>query len=102
MTSGGQRHAGARSRVYVGSVSATATIRVSPETRDRLNRIAAARSMSVGELVDELATQAEDLALLKAMASHYDQLKSDAGALEQYRAEVAALGRDRRRRSGRL
>ena len=63
---------------------------MSPETRERLKRIAAARSMSVGELVDELATQAEDLALLKATAKHYDQLKSDAGAWGQYRAEVAA------------
>jgi hypothetical protein len=76
--------------VYVGSVSATATIRVTPETLDRLNRIAAPRGMSAGALVAELATQAEDLALLKAMASHYDQLKADVGAWKHYRAEVAA------------
>ena len=46
--------------------------------------------MSTGELVEELATQAEDLALLNAMASHYDQLKADARTWEHYRAEVAA------------
>jgi hypothetical protein len=46
--------------------------------------------MSAGELVEELATQAEDLALLNAMASHYDQLKADPRAWEHYRAEVAA------------
>lgn len=94
MTSGGDRHARARSRVYVGSVPATgngkATIRATPETRDRLKRIAGARGMSAGELVDELATQAEDLALLNAMASRYGQLKSDAQAWEHCRAEISA------------
>jgi hypothetical protein len=78
VTSGEQRNA-VLARVYVGSVRATAAIRVSPETRERAKRIAAARSMSVCELVDELATQPEDLPLLKAGAKHYDQLKSDPG-----------------------
>jgi hypothetical protein len=71
-------------------MSATATIQVSRETRDRLNRIAAARGISAGELVEELATRAEGLALLSEMATHYDRLKTDAGAWEHYRAEVAA------------
>src|SRR3954454_9387925 len=71
-------------------MAATATIRVTPETRDRLNRIGVARGMSAGELVDELASQAEDQALLEAMESHYDQLKLDPEAWELYRAEVTA------------
>jgi hypothetical protein len=52
--------------------------------------MASARGMSAGELVEELATQAEDLALLNAMASNYDRLKADARAWEHYRGEVAA------------
>ena len=71
-------------------MAATATIRVTPETRDRLNRIGAVRGLSAGELVDELASQAEDQALLEAMESHYDQLKLDPEAWELYRAEVTA------------
>jgi hypothetical protein len=74
----------------LGSVPATATIRVTPETRDRLNRIGAARGMSAGDLVAELAAQAEDRQLLEAMERHYDRLKSDSEAREHYRVEVAA------------
>jgi hypothetical protein len=42
------------------------------------------------ELVDALASQAEDRALLDAMESHCDQLKVDPEAWELYRAEVTA------------
>jgi hypothetical protein len=42
------------------TLAATATIRVAPETRDRLDRIGAVRGPSAGELLDELASQAED------------------------------------------
>jgi len=72
--------------VYAFGMAATATIRVTPETRDRLNRIGAVRGMSAGELVDELASQAEDQALLEAMESHYVELKLDPEAWELYRA----------------
>jgi hypothetical protein len=68
---------------------ATATIRVTPETRDRLNRISSQRGISAGELVDELATRAEDQALLEAAARHYDDLKADTEAWESYRIEVS-------------
>ena len=68
---------------------ATATIRVTPETRDRLNRISAQRGMSAGELVDELATHAEDHALLEAAARHYDDLRADPAAWESYRSEIS-------------
>jgi hypothetical protein len=69
---------------------ATATIRVTPETRDRLNRISDERGISAGELVDELARQAEDRTLLDAVESHYDELRADTKAWELYRAEVIA------------
>jgi len=69
---------------------ATATIRVTPETRDRLNRISAERGLTAGELVDELAAQAEERALLEAMESHYAELRADSEAWEAHRAEVVA------------
>ena len=71
-------------------MAATVTIRVTPETRDRLNRISAERGISAGELVDELASHAEDRALLEATESHYDQLRADPDAWELYRTEVVA------------
>ncbi|HEY7729275.1 MAG TPA: hypothetical protein VH950_00060 [Gaiellaceae bacterium] len=71
-------------------MAATVTIRVTPETRDLLNRISARRGMSAGELVEELATQAEDLALLEAAEQHYDNLRSDPEGWAEYRSEIAA------------
>lgn len=71
-------------------MAATATIRVTPETRDLLNRISAERGISAGELVDELAAHAEERALLEAMEAHYRELRSDAEAWQAHRAEVAA------------
>src|SRR4029077_11445021 len=81
-------------RVYASytllPMAATATISVTPATRDRLNSIGAVRWLSGGELVDELASQAEDQALLEAMESHYVELKLDPEAWELYRAEFTA------------
>jgi hypothetical protein len=71
-------------------MAATVTIRVTPETRDRLNRIGAARGISAGELVDELASEAEETALLESMARHYDELRSDQEAWDLRRAEIIA------------
>jgi predicted DNA-binding protein len=68
---------------------ATATIRVTPETRDRLNRLSSQRGISAGELVDELATHAEDQELLEATARHYDDLQADPEAWASYRDEVS-------------
>jgi hypothetical protein len=71
-------------------MAATATIRVTPETRDRLNRIGAERGLSAGELIDELVAHAEERALLDAMESHYEELRSDPEAWAAHRAEVSA------------
>jgi predicted DNA-binding protein len=73
----------------VVTMAATATIRVTPETRDRLNRISAERGISAGELVDELAGQAEGRALLEAMEDHYLELRADPDAWARDRAEVS-------------
>jgi hypothetical protein len=71
-------------------MAATSTIRVTPETRDRLNRISARRGISAGELVEELASEAEDRALLEATATHYELLRADPDAWASYHAEVVA------------
>jgi DNA-binding GntR family transcriptional regulator len=69
---------------------ATATIRVTPETRDRLNRISAARGISAGELVEELAAHAEERPLLEALERHYEDLRSNPEAWQAHKAEVTA------------
>ena len=71
-------------------MAASVTIRVSPETRERLNRISAERGITAGELVEELAGEAEDRALLEAMNRHYDSLRADPEAWKAYRDEVDA------------
>ncbi len=69
---------------------ASATIRVTPETRDRLNRISAERGVSAGEVVDELVSAAEDRTLIEAMERHYEELRADPEAWAEFKAEVAA------------
>jgi len=67
---------------------ATATVRVTPETRDQLNRISAERGLSAGELIAELVAQAEDDRVLDAMTADFRQLRADSDAWELYRAEI--------------
>ena len=71
-------------------MAVSVTIRVSPETRERLNRISAERGITTGELVEELAGDAEGRALLEAMNQHYDALRADPEAWKAYRDEVEA------------
>ena len=71
-------------------MAATVTIRVTPETRDLLNRLSAQRGVSAGELVEELANHAEDQRLLEAAARHYEELRDDPVAWAEYRGEVTA------------
>jgi Ribbon-helix-helix protein, copG family len=71
-------------------VAASVTIRVTPETRDLLNRLSAERGVSTGELVEELATHAEDRALLEATVQHYADLRSDPKTWSEYHAEISA------------
>jgi predicted DNA-binding protein len=69
---------------------ASTTIRVTPETRDRLNRISAERGISAGEVVDELVSTAEDRALIEAMERHYKELRDNPEAWAEFKAEGAA------------
>jgi hypothetical protein len=71
-------------------MAATVTIRVTSETREKLNRISLARGITAGELVEELAGDAEDRALLEAMNRHYGELRAEPEAWQGYLDEVEA------------
>ena len=59
-------------------------------THDRLKRSGPAPGISARELVDELATEAADAALLESMARHYDALRLEAGEWRRHAAEISA------------
>jgi hypothetical protein len=65
-------------------MAASTTVRVTPETRERLARLARARGLSTPDLIDELAKRAEEDALLARMNAHYDALRSDPAAWEEH------------------
>jgi predicted DNA-binding protein len=69
----------------------TTTIRVSSETRDRLNALARRRGAPVSEIVAELAQEADERALLADAAEGWERLAADPAALAAYRAESQAL-----------
>jgi hypothetical protein len=66
------------------AMAASTTVRVTPETRERLARLAKARGLSTPELVDLLARRAEEDVLLDRMNSHYAALRSDPAAWEEH------------------
>jgi len=57
--------------------SETTTIRVRRETRDRINRMAAARGLSAPDLIGNLIDRAEDEALFASHAMAYESLRTD-------------------------
>lgn len=69
-------------------MAATATVRVDPETRDRINELAAARGIRASALLGELVRQAEDAQLLEEMNSDFERLNDDVAARERYDAEL--------------
>lgn len=69
----------------------TTTIRVSSETRDRLNALARRRGAPASEIVAELVQQADDRALLADAAQGWERLAADPQALAAYRAEARGL-----------
>lgn len=69
----------------------TTTIRVTSETRDRLNALARRRGAPVSEIVAELAQEADERALLEDAAEGWERLADDPEALAAYRAESQAL-----------
>jgi len=69
----------------------TTTIRVTYETRDRLNALARRRGTPANQLVAELVQEADDRALLIDAAQGWERLAADPAALAAYRAEAGEL-----------
>jgi predicted transcriptional regulator len=69
----------------------TTTIRVSSETRDRLNELARRRNEPAGEIVARLVREADDRALLEAALEDWGRLAADPETLARYRAETDRL-----------
>lgn len=58
---------------------ASTTVRVTPETREQLARLAKAWGLTTAELIAELARRAEEDTLLDRMNAHYQTLQEDPG-----------------------
>jgi predicted DNA-binding protein len=69
----------------------TTTIRVSAETRDRLNELARRRGEPAGDIVAALVQEADDRALLAAAFEGWERIAGDADALARYREESDEL-----------
>jgi predicted transcriptional regulator len=72
------------------AMAATTTVRVTPETRERLARLSAAKGLSTPDLIGELAKRAEDDALLDEMNEHYAALRREPEALREFVSEREA------------
>jgi len=72
---------------------ATTTIRVRPATRDRLARIGKRRGMSTPELLDELATRAEEDDLVAGLNEDFEKLRRDPDAWREHLEETALWDR---------
>ena len=71
-------------------MAATATIRVRPETRERLKRLGRDRGLSTPDLLDSLVRGAEDDQLLVAHEAAMDRTMADPEQAESYRSELRA------------
>ena len=67
---------------------ATTTIRVSLETRARLNALARQRGAPAGEVVAELVREADDRALLTSAEEGWNRLSADPQSMAAYRGEA--------------
>lgn len=72
-------------------MAATTTIRVSTETRDRLNALSARESESAGEVVARLVDAADDERLLADAEAAFRGLARDRRALASYRSEAREI-----------
>ena len=69
-------------------MAATATVRVDPDVRDRINQLAAAQGVRASALLKQLVREAEDTQLLAEMNSDFERLNQDPAARERYDAEL--------------
>ena len=69
-------------------MAATATVRVEPEVRDRINALAAARGVKASQLLGQLVRAAEEDQLLADMNADFAALGQDPKAREAYDEEL--------------
>ena len=69
-------------------MAATATVRVDPEVRDRINELAAARGMKASQLLGQLVRAAAEDQLLADMNADFDALGRDREARAAYEEEL--------------
>lgn len=69
----------------------TTTIRVSLEARARLNALARRRGVPAGEIVAQLACEADDRVLLADAEQSWERLGADPPKLAAYRGEADEL-----------
>jgi hypothetical protein len=69
-------------------MAATATVRVDPEVRDRINELAAARGVKASQLLGQLVRAAEENQLLADMNEDFDALRQDPQARAAYDDEL--------------
>lgn len=73
----------------IRSMAATTTLRVRPDTRDRLNRLAREHQLSAPELIERLVEREEEHRQLSAMNADFEQLRGDERAWAQFKVETA-------------
>lgn len=69
-------------------MAATATVRIRPETRDRLRRLSQERGLSAPDLLEALIRDAEDEQILTEHEAAMERLMADPQQAVSYRAEV--------------
>jgi predicted transcriptional regulator len=69
-------------------MAATATVRVDPEVRDRINELAAARGIKASQLVGQLVRAAEEDQLLADMNADFEALGQNPEARAAYEEEL--------------
>ncbi len=71
-------------------MAATATIRVMPDTRERLKRLGRDRGLNTPDLLDSLVRHAEDDQLLADHEAAMDRIMADPEQAASYRSELSA------------
>ncbi len=71
-------------------MAATATVRIRPETRDRLRRLSRERGLSTPDLLEALIRDAEDDQILTEHEAAMERLMADPQQAASYRAEIEA------------
>lgn len=69
-------------------MAATATVRVEPDVRDRINELAAARGVKASQLLGALVRAAEESQLLADMNADFETLGQDPKARAAYDDEL--------------